>query len=167
MNPEILNKAKQLRALFLDVDGVLTDGSFYLSPSGEETKRFHVHDGLGLQRLQQQGIQIAIISGRTSAAVTHRMRELNITHVYQGITSKLVIYTTLREQFKLTDAEIGYMGDDLPDLPPLEQAGLSIAPANALPLIQQKVNWVTKRCGGNAAVREVCDTILLAQQHEK
>lgn len=159
----LIQKAQNIRAFFLDVDGVLTDGSFYLTPQGDELKRFHTHDGLGLQRLQEDNIQIAIISGRKSDAVTHRMRELNIQDVYQDVASKLTVYKTLQQKLNLTDEAIAYMGDDLPDLPLLERAGFSIAPANAVFSVRQKVDWVTQRKGGHAAVREACEFILLAK----
>lgn len=165
MHQSLLQKAKHIKALFLDVDGVLTDGSFWLTPRGEELKQFHTQDGVGLKALQQLGITIAILSGRDSETVTHRMRELNIQHVYQGLEAKLPTYEQLRDQLQLQDHEIAYMGDDLPDLPVLTQVGLSIAPANATQPVQAKVDWVTQRTGGAAAVREVCDLLLQARQH--
>lgn len=165
MKDQLLAKARQIKALFLDVDGVMTDGSFWLTPKGEEIKQFHTQDGVGLKALQQQGIIIAILSGRNSETVAHRMRELDIQHVHQGLTTKLTTYQQLRAQLQLQDHEIAYMGDDLPDLPVLTQVGFSIAPANAAHAVQAQVDWVTQRAGGAAAVREVCDLILQAQQH--
>ncbi|OGO93077.1 MAG: hypothetical protein A3F41_04280 [Coxiella sp. RIFCSPHIGHO2_12_FULL_44_14] len=163
MQHTLLQKAQNIRAFFLDVDGVLTDGGFYLTPQGDELKRFHTHDGLGLKQLQQHQIHIAVISGRNSKTVTHRMRELNIPHVYQGISSKLTAYQQLLRELQLTDDVIAYMGDDLPDLPVLTRVGFSIAPANAVASVKQQVDWVTHRDGGNAAVREACEFILFAK----
>lgn len=164
MSTPVLEKAKHIKALFLDVDGVLTDGSFWLTPTGDEIKQFHTQDGVGLKALQQRGILVAILSGRSSETVAHRMRELNIQHVYQGLETKLTTYQQLRERLQLQDHQIAYMGDDLPDLPVLAEVGLSIAPANATQAVQTRVDWVTQRSGGAAAVREVCDLILQAQQ---
>jgi len=164
MTELITEKAKKIRALFLDVDGVLTNGSFALTAEGTEIKQFHTHDGYGLKQLQQQGIVVAIISSRNSQAVTYRMQELNISHVYQGVATKISIYEKLLLDLKLNDEQIAYMGDDIPDLAILKRVGLSIAPANAVTEVKQNTAWVTQRSGGQGAVREVCDFILAARQ---
>ena len=157
-------KAAKIKALFLDVDGVLTDGSFYLGSDGQEIKRFHTHDGFGIKALQKSGVTIAIISGRKSSSVEHRMHELGIQEVYQGIGSKITIYKQLLKSLKLNDSQVAYMGDDLPDLDLIKQAGFSIAPANAVYTIKQNADWVTEKNGGQGAVREVCDFILRIQK---
>ena len=162
----ILQKARQIKALILDVDGVFTDGRFFLLPNGDEIKQFHTQDGVGIKALQAAGIFIGIISGRASETVTRRMNELNIQHVYQGIDTKIAAYNDLKHRLKLEDHQIAYMGDDLPDLPVLHCAGLSVAPANASTSVLKKVDWITTRAGGDAAVREVCDMILKAQGHD-
>lgn len=160
MNQLISEKAKEIRALVLDVDGVFTDGTFYLAPNGDELKCFHTQDGVGLKQLQKIGIIIAIITGRKSETVSHRMRELGIDHIYQGIKNKMEAYTQFATAQNLKDSQIAYMGDDLPDLPLIECVGLGIAPANAVAAVKAKATWVTQRRGGDAAIREVCDFIV-------
>lgn len=157
-------KAQAITTLCLDVDGVLTDGSFLLGADGQEMKKFHTQDGLGLKLLQKQGVKIAIISSRASQTVALRMQELGITQVYQGVQRKMDAFNQLLQQLSLEPQQIAYMGDDLPDLECIERAGLGIAPANAVTLIRQRADWITTRCGGDAAVREVCDFILFAQE---
>ena len=161
MSTELIHqKASRIRALILDVDGVFTDGSFYLTEQGNEIKKFHTHDGVGIKALQAINITIAIISGRSSSAVTHRMQELGITHVYQGVKTKLEIFLPLLKSLALTPAEVAYMGDDLPDLPLIQRAGLGIAPHNATLPVKQHADWVTLKKGGDGAIREVCDFLL-------
>lgn len=163
MNPVVLEKIKHIRALVLDVDGVFTDGHFYLAPNGDEIKCFHTHDGLGLKRLRESGIVVAIISGRKSETVTRRMHDLGIKHVQQGISKKDVAFQQLMQQLNIASHQVAYMGDDLPDLSVMECVGLSIAPANAVDAVKDYADWVTARDGGNAAIREVCDVILSIQ----
>jgi 3-deoxy-D-manno-octulosonate 8-phosphate phosphatase (KDO 8-P phosphatase) len=160
------NKIKSIKLLILDVDGVLTDGTFYLSTDGVELKGFHTQDGLGIKQLQKAGITVAIISSRSSKAVDIRMEELGVTHVYQGIVSKLSAYNELVTKLQLTPDQIAYMGDDLPDLPVMEQVGISIAPANAVSVVKKQADWKTMRAGGQAAVREVSDMMLLIRNTE-
>ncbi len=154
------NKIKNIKLLILDVDGVLTDGTFYLSNEGVELKGFHTQDGLGIKLLQKAGIDVAIISSRKSKAVEIRMAELGVTHVYQGIASKLSAFDEIMNILSLTADKVAYMGDDLPDLPVMKKVNLSIAPANAVTVVKQQADWKTARRGGQAAVREVADTIL-------
>lgn len=155
-------KAREIRLLILDIDGILTDGKLYFTHDGREVKIFHVHDGLGLKMVRQR-MPIAIISGRDSEPVRQRMAELGIQHVYLNIEHKIQIYEKLLMEFNLTDAQVAYMGDDLPDLPILLRAGLGITVPNAVESVKQKVHWITTRTGGNGAVREVCDQLLQAQ----
>lgn len=163
----ISKKILSVKALVLDVDGVLTDGGIYLDANGEEIKRFFVQDGLGIKRLQARGIVVAVISGRSSKAVTHRMQELGISHLYQNIETKLDAYQKFKNQLRLEDKEIAYMGDDYPDLPLLLQVGLSIAPENATTEVKRHVHWITNRNGGNGAVREVTDFMLQTLMQSK
>lgn len=156
-------KAKKIRLLILDVDGVLTSGTLIYGKNGEEFKKFHVHDGQGIKLLQNAGILVAIITARQSAIITKRAEDLAITHVYQGQNDKLLAYEDLKQKLQLTDEEVAYIGDDVPDLPVLRRAGLPIAVANALKITQQYAYWVTKAKGGKGAVREVCDLIMEAQ----
>jgi 3-deoxy-D-manno-octulosonate 8-phosphate phosphatase (KDO 8-P phosphatase) len=149
-----------IRLLVLDVDGVLTDGRLYYGPRGEALKVFHVRDGYGLVQLRRAGIAVAVISGRRSAMVAVRCRELGIEHVYQGIADKLPVFTRLRTRLKLTAAACACIGDDLPDLPLISAAGLGFAVADAHPRVRRAAAHVTRLPGGSGAVREVCDLLL-------
>jgi 3-deoxy-D-manno-octulosonate 8-phosphate phosphatase (KDO 8-P phosphatase) len=158
-----LEKAKAVRCLILDVDGILTTGTIYYGPDGFEMKGFNIKDGLGIKLLQQVGIRVAIISGKTSAAVSLRARELNIEEVYLGIEDKINTYELIKRKFELKDQEIAYMGDDLPDLPILLRTGFSITVPEATSFVKQHVDLITKNKGGKGAVREICELILEAQ----
>ncbi len=149
-----------IKCLILDVDGVLTDGGIWLTEQGLELKRFHIHDGLGIKRLQNAGFMVAIISGRHSACVTARMAELQVKYVYQGCTDKLETFKIFIKEVGLKPNEIAYMGDDLPDLPVMQAVGLSIAVANACPEVKAIAQWHTLKNGGEGAVREICDKLL-------
>jgi 3-deoxy-D-manno-octulosonate 8-phosphate phosphatase (KDO 8-P phosphatase) len=158
-------RAAKIRLVVFDVDGVLTDGRLYYGAGGEELKVFNVHDGQGLKRLQSAGVTLAIISGRDSAAVTRRMQDLGIEHVFQGDEHKLPIFERLLKKLEVSADETACVGDDLPDLPLLQRAGLAVAVADALPAIKQIAHHVTAARGGRGAAREVCDLILMAQDH--
>lgn len=159
----ILDKAKAIRLLLTDVDGVLTNGAIVYDAQGFEIKFFHVQDGLGIKMLQQNGIQVGIITSRDSNIVNKRMEELGITLIHQGQEHKIVSYHAIRDQLRLQDSQIAYIGDDLPDLPVINKAGLGIAVANAHHYVKQKAAWVTTHTGGAGAVREVCEMVLHAQ----
>lgn len=156
-------KAKAIRLLIMDVDGVLTDGRIFYNAAGVETEAFFVRDGLGLRMAQQAGLLTAILTGRMSGAVTHRAKELGIPEIHQGILNKLEVYEMLLQRYGLTDEAAAYVGDDLNDLPLLGRAGFSAAPADAAPEVRAKVAYVTTQAGGRGAVREVIDLILKAQ----
>jgi len=158
-----LERAKQIKLLVLDVDGVLTNGVLYYGNQGQEIKGFHIHDGLGLRLLQQSGIAVAVISGKTSEALTKRLQELDIHLTYLGQSDKRPAYETLKQTLHLKDSDIAYMGDDLPDLPLLRLAGLAITVSEAPALLLQQAHWVPKAKAGQGAVREVCEFILQAQ----
>jgi len=160
---DIRARAAKVRLAVFDVDGVLTDGKLCYSDDGRELKSFHVHDGFGLKRLMANGVEVAIITARMSHMVTERTAELGIAHVYQGQESKLACYEQLIHALKLTPDETCYCGDDLPDLPVMQRAGLAIAVANAHPWIRERARWRTQLRGGEGAVREVCDLLLAAQ----
>lgn len=149
-----------IRLLILDVDGVLTDGKIYLTADGDENKCFHTQDGFGLVELQRAGIPIAIISGRHSTAVKNRMSELGITQVHLGVQNKLAVFEQLLDDYSIDASQVAYVGDDVPDLTVMQLVGHKIAVANATPKILAIADWVTKRNGGNGAVREVTDWIL-------
>ena len=161
MDANTRNKATNIKLLILDVDGVLTDGKIWYSSDGNEQKCFHTQDGLGLKRLQAIGIQIAIISGRQSNAVDQRMAELGIQHIYQGQSNKINAYESLLKIGNVSPTEVAYIGDDLPDIPIMERVGLRIAVNNAVPEVKAIADWCTSRHGGEGAVREACDFILL------
>ncbi|WP_264435567.1 KdsC family phosphatase [Coxiella endosymbiont of Dermacentor marginatus] len=161
MKEILLNKFRQIKLLILDVDGVLTDGRLWYSADGEILKIFHAQDGLGIKRLLQAGVEIAIISSRENQeAVFQRANELGISHVFQGEHDKCIPYEKLLLQLKLNQKEVAYVGDDLPDLPVMQRVGVAIAVANAVPLVLSSAHWSTKKCGGEGAVREVCDLII-------
>ena len=158
-----LPRARQGKLLLLDVDGVLTDGTLIYSTDGVESKSFNTQDGLGLRLLQDSGVEVGIITARTSPMVERRARELGLTHLFQGQSDKLAAFESILKQTGLRPPQIAYMGDDLMDLPILNRVGLAAAPANAVAEVRQRVHYTTERSGGFGAVREVCDLILEAQ----
>jgi 3-deoxy-D-manno-octulosonate 8-phosphate phosphatase (KDO 8-P phosphatase) len=160
---DIRERAARVKLALFDVDGVLTDGRLLYTDDGRELKAFHVHDGLGLKRLIANGIEVGIITSRMSHMVTERTAELGIAHVYQGQTDKLACYEELIHALRLQAGQTSFCGDDLPDLRPMARAGLSIAVANAHPLVSERAHWHTRQRGGDGAVREVCDLLLAAQ----
>lgn len=157
-------RASRVRLLVLDVDGVLTDGGLFVSASGEEAKRFHVHDGLALVAARRAGLQIAVLSSRASAAVTRRMAELGVSEVHQGVADKAGALDALRERLGLAVADVAMMGDDLQDLPAMGRAGLALAPANAAAEVRRAAHWVARRRGGDGAVREAVEMLLKARR---
>lgn len=161
---ELLQRAARIRLLVLDVDGVLTDGRLYFNAEGETLKTFHVRDGAGIVQLRKAGIQVAIISGRDSAAVNKRMTELGVLHVRQGIHDKHAALQELLDTLQLTSDTLACVGDDTPDLPMLQMAQLAVAVADAHPTVRAAAHYVTRIPGGLGAVREVCDLILQAQR---
>ena len=161
METMLLNKFRQIRLLILDVDGVLTDGRLWYGANGEILKVFHAQDGLGIRRLLQANVEVAIISSRGhQKAVFLRTRELGISHVFQDEHDKLIPYKKLLSQLKLNENEVAHIGDDLPDLPVMQKVGIAIAVANAVHAVHSSAHWSTKKCGGEGAVREVCDLIV-------
>lgn len=161
----LLQKAARVRLVIFDVDGVLSDGRIYLNDDGTEFKAFYSQDGVGMKALQASGVQLAIISGRASDAVVHRMRKLGVQHVHLNCADKRPAYQTLAGALALTDSQIAYVGDDLPDLPLIVQAGLGISVPNGVVQVKAQADWLTPRAGGLGAGRDVCDLILYAQDH--
>ena len=159
----VLTKARAIKLLALDVDGVLSDGRLLFGNHGEELKAFHIQDGLGIKLLRQAGISVAIITGRSSELVTRRAAELNIDYVIQGREDKLQALETLRRQLQLDYQAIAYMGDDLPDLAAMRRAGLGLTVANGHRFVRQHADWQSQAGGGEGAVREACELILRAQ----
>ncbi len=161
--PSIQSKAKKIKLLLLDVDGVMTDGSIILDSSGKETKAFHVRDGHGIKLAQRAGIIVGLITGRSSEAVNVRARELGIEEVHQGAREKILVYDELVAKYGLRDGEVAYVGDDVVDMAVLKRAGLAVAVADCDPLVKPHVDLVTKTGGGRGAVREVINLILKYQ----
>lgn len=159
----VRSKAKKIRLLLLDVDGVLTDGRIIIDGRGIETKQFHVRDGQGIALLLQAGIEVGFISARASVAVSRRAKELGVRLLRQGVRDKLQTYNEIKRARSLQDAEIAYVGDDLVDWPLLRRAGLAVCVADAWPELCSRVDWVTRASGGMGAVREVADFVLKAQ----
>jgi 3-deoxy-D-manno-octulosonate 8-phosphate phosphatase (KDO 8-P phosphatase) len=152
-----------IRLLVLDVDGVMTDGRLAYGAGGEIGKTFHVRDGYGIKAARAAGIEVAVISGRDSAAVQARCRELGIRHVYLGVDHKGEALAALLALLKLKSTQCACVGDDAPDLPLLRQAGLAVAVADAHPVALAAAHRRTRQAGGSGAVREVCDWLLAAQ----
>ncbi|MEZ5458697.1 MAG: HAD hydrolase family protein [Steroidobacteraceae bacterium] len=150
----------RVRLLVLDVDGVLTDGRLLYGPRGETLKAFHVRDGHGIKQLLGRGVAIAVISGRRSAAVQTRCRELGIRHVFQGVDDKLACFEALRRKLRCAVAECGAIGDDTPDAPLLRHVGYGFAVADAHLDAQDAARYITRSPGGRGAVREVCDWLV-------
>jgi 3-deoxy-D-manno-octulosonate 8-phosphate phosphatase (KDO 8-P phosphatase) len=160
---QLIEKAKKIRLVIFDVDGVLTNGTLIYGNNNTEYKQFHVHDGQGMKLLMTSGIHVAVITAKESDIVTQRMQYLEIPHFYQGNVDKLPAYEDLKKKLGLTDEEIAYVGDDLPDLPLLRRVGLPITVANAPKIIKQFAYLITVAKGGKGAAREVCDLIMEAQ----
>ncbi len=158
-------RCEKIRALVLDVDGVMTDGKLTFLPSHQETKTFHVRDGLGIQLVLAAGLHVAVISTRESELVARRCHELGVSVLLQGIQDKVEAVERLRTQLDLTFESMAYVGDDLPDLPAFQRVGLSFAVADAASEVRQAAHVVLRTNGGHGAVRETCERLLKAQGH--
>lgn len=156
------NRLAELRLVAFDIDGVFTDGRFYLSDDGIESKAFNTQDGFGVRRLIDAGFEVAVISGRRSAATAKRMDELGVRNVILGTSDKCAAFDELLAGLGLDASECAYVGDDIPDLSLLEKVGYSIAVANAVGEVRDFCDYTTKAAGGYGAVREVCDLVLAA-----
>lgn len=160
---ELIEKASKIKCLICDVDGVLTDGLLYIDDNGKETKSFNVQDGVGLKLLMTAGIEVAIITTSINGVIDKRMHQLGVTHYFKGQVEKQSAFQQLKNSLNLSYDEFAYIGDDLPDLPIIQQVGLGIAVANAVTQVKEFAHWQTEKSGGRGAVREVCDLILNAQ----
>jgi len=167
MDAALRERASRIRMLILDVDGVMTDGKLYFDHAGNEMKAFDTRDGMGIKSLQRAGIEVAVITGRQSGAVTHRMAQLGIRHVYQGREDKLDVFLELLGISGLDAAQVCYAGDDWIDLPVLLRAGLAVSVADGEEYVKRQAHWITRRNGGDGAVREICNLILAAQQKDQ
>ncbi len=160
---EVWQRARVIRLLILDVDGVLTDGRLYFGPTGEALKVFYVRDGHGIKMAQKAGLEVAIVSGRRSDAAYHRARELGVNRFYEGVRDKLAVLEELLAALRLSPVQVAAVGDELVDLPLMARVGLGVAVADAVPEVKAAVHWITPSPGGRGAVREVCDLLLKAQ----
>ena len=163
VTPAIRKKARGIRLLVLDVDGVLTDAGMYYSESGDEWKKFNTHDGHGIVLAQAAGIRVAIVTRERTAIVARRAAKLKIEDLHQGILDKLPVVQGLAEKHGVTREGTCYVGDDLGDLEAMKWVGFSVAVADALPAARQVAHWVTPQAGGQGAVRAVCELILAAR----
>lgn len=159
----VYDLASNIKLLIFDVDGVLTDGSLFLGDDGQEYKAFNSLDGHGIKMLRNSGVDIAIITGRTSNVVVHRARNLGITHLYQGIHDKLEAFQHLTEKLSLRFEQCAFMGDDVVDLPAMRRCGLALTVPQAPDMVKQHAHYVSVREGGRGAAREVCELIMQAQ----
>jgi len=159
----ILSKAKKIKLLVCDVDGVFSDGRIYLGNDGEELKAFHTKDGFGIKALGSSGVAVAIITGRRSVIVANRMSALNVEHIVQGQEDKLPALMNLAKELNLATDEIAYIGDDIPDLACIVHVGLGIAVSDAHPAVSTQADYTTFTRGGFGAVREICDLIMQCQ----
>lgn len=160
---DILTRAARVKLLIFDVDGVLTDGGLFMDKDGHEYKQFNSRDGHGMKMLQETGVRIAIITGRSSEVVNHRMNGLGIKLVYQGQHDKRVAFEKLLQELDLKADEVGYVGDDIVDLPVMRQVGLAVAVQDAHAAVKKHAHWQTPSGGGRGAARDICELIMEAQ----
>jgi len=162
-NEDLMGRMRRIKLLILDVDGVMTDGRIIIDDAGLESKQFDVRDGHGLKMLMRCGIDVALLTGRTSRVVDHRAADLGIREVHQGIWNKREAFDEILRRRRLHAEETAYMGDDVVDVPLLRRVGFAVAVADACPEAIRAAHLVTDRSGGRGAVREVCEAILKAQ----
>ncbi len=163
ISKELQQRFEKIKLLVLDVDGVMTDGGLTIGDDGQEYKTFHSHDGLGMKLLKASGVNIAIITGRTSNVVKKRAESTGVAHFYQGADDKLAAFNDLLEKSGLQADQCSFMGDDVVDLPPMLKCGLALAVPDSPDLLLRHAHYVTKKTGGRGAVREVCELIMQAQ----
>lgn len=161
--PDVIKRARLVKAIVSDVDGVLTDGGIVYGPGKLELKRFHVHDGLAVELARRAGIKVFLVSARASEALRKRGREMGVDRLWQGVSDKGALFGILHREFKLRPREICYVGDDLPDLPLLKKAGLAVSVPRAALEVRRAASLVTRRGGGEGALREVVEFVLAAQ----
>jgi 3-deoxy-D-manno-octulosonate 8-phosphate phosphatase (KDO 8-P phosphatase) len=160
---DVLARARAVKALIFDVDGVLTDGSLFYGDDGQEYKSFNSRDGHGIKMLRDSGVEVAILTARTSKVVQHRARNLGIARIVQGAHDKLAAYEILLKEAGFKPEEIAYMGDDLVDLPVLRRCGLACTVPDAPDAVKARSHYVTCAAAGRGAAREVCELIMQAQ----
>lgn len=162
---DIYDKARQVKLVIFDVDGVLTDGALFIGDDGQEYKAFHSRDGHGMKMLMRTGVELAIITGRTSDVVRHRISDLGIKHIYQGQHDKRIAFASLLKDLALSPEQVAYVGDDVVDLPVMAKVGLAVAVQDAHPFVVQHAHWQTPHGGGRGAGRDVCELIMDAQDN--
>ncbi len=160
---QVKELAARIKLLILDVDGVLTDGGLIWLADGQEGKIFHVHDGHGIRLVQRAGIEVALLTGRSSQVVAHRARDLGIELIVQGSRDKVTDYEEMLRQRQLDDLDVAYVGDDLVDVPVFKRVGLAVAVGGSAAYVNSHCDATTINQGGHGAVREVCDFLLQAQ----
>ncbi len=160
---DIIERAKKIKILVMDVDGVLTDGRIVYGTYGDEIKNFNVNDGLGITLVKRSGMKCVILTAKGSRVVTRRAKDLRIDAVYQNFHYKIIALKKIRRKFKVTDDEICYIGDDVIDIPLLKRVGLAVAPPNSVEAVKPYAHMITEKKGGHGAVREVCDLLLSAR----
>jgi len=160
---EVIERAKKVRLVIFDVDGVLTDGSLFIGDDGQEYKAFNSKDGHGIKMMLRNGIDGAIITGRTSRVVEHRVADLGLTNVRQGCADKLPVYEEMIEELGLSESQTAFFGDDIVDLPIMLRAGLAIATNDAHPMVKRYSHWTTPSNGGRGAARDLAEMMMYAQ----
>lgn len=160
MDASRTEKLAAVRLVAFDVDGVLTDGRFYIADDGTESKAFSTQDGFGIRQLIKSGFEVAVISGRSSGAVEKRMGELEVPHVFLGVADKIAVFDELIDKLGIDPDQALFVGDDIPDLPLLSKVGFSVAVANAVSAVRDYCDYTTSARGGSGAVREVCELVL-------
>jgi len=160
---DVLSRAKAIKLVVFDVDGVMTDGGLTIGDDGQEYKTFNSQDGLGMKLLKASGVQIAIITGRTSNVVKQRSDSIGIAHFYQGVDDKLITFKELITKLNIAPEHAAFMGDDVIDVPPMLRCGLAVSVPAAPSMVQARAHYVTKKQGGHGAVRELCELIMHAQ----
>lgn len=163
MNLDPFERARRIKLIVFDVDGVMTDGSLYLCDDGQEYKAFNSQDGLGMKLLKASGVEMAIITGRTSRVVVKRAENTGVTRFYQGVEDKLEAFVHLAQELGLEHAQCAFMGDDVVDLPPMRRSGFAVTVPDAPQLVKEHAHYVTRNGGGRGAVREIAEFIMQAQ----
>ena len=159
----VLARAKNIKLVIFDVDGVMTDGGLTIGDDGQEYKTFNTQDGLGMKLLKASGVEMAIITGRTSNVVKQRSESTGVAHFYQGVDDKLIAFNDLIVKLNIKPEQTAFMGDDVVDMPPMLRCGLAVSVPAAPESVKQRAHYVTTKEGGRGAVRELCELIMQAQ----
>lgn len=163
ISTDVLARAKNIKLVIFDVDGVMTDGGLTIGDDGQEYKTFNTQDGLGMKLLKASGVEMAIITGRTSNVVKQRSESTGVAHFYQGVDDKLIAFNDLITKLKIKPEQTAFMGDDVVDMPPMLRCGLAVSVPAAPESVKQRAHYVTTKEGGRGAVRELCELIMQAQ----